>query len=90
MPRNLALLDVDAALHKANIDASRVIGYEVAAAEEELVDLFDLVRLELSVTVRVLSETEAFYLARAMLKHDDIPAALAVLRGWLNNPRRTR
>jgi hypothetical protein len=50
---------------------------------------FQIGLLELEVATANYSEHVALTLAGFCLARDDIPAALAVLRGWARNPRRT-
>jgi hypothetical protein len=77
-----ARLDVEVWLTKGEM-AQRLDDVRAAAGRE-----FELGILELEVATARFSEHVALTLAGFCLARDDIPAALAVLRGWARNPRR--
>lgn len=77
-----ARLDVEVWLTKGEM-AQRLDDVRAAADRE-----FQLGLLELEVATASYSEHVALTFAMFLLARDDIPASLAVLRGWARNPRR--
>jgi len=85
VPRNLpprAQIDVAVWQTKGEM-AQRLDDVRIAVDRE-----FQLGLLELEVATGTYTEHIALTLAGFCLARDDIPAALAVLRGWARNPRR--
>ena len=71
---------------RARIVTHAEMGAALAQVREDVMGIFDLALIELEASVIYRSEAEMLHVAGALLGLDDIPSALAVLRGWTNNP----
>lgn len=86
----LDVYDIPRLAPNARIATHVAMGTALAQVREDAMDIFDLALIELEASTY---RTEKFALTAAALhlSYDDIPAALATLRGWLDKtPRSTK